>query len=72
MRLLGVFAVVCALCCAGLKLPLAVSGAVRAVRVSGFNWALFTWQGTRRHTMRCALAVRRGSTAEAVRVCAVL
>ena len=37
----------------------------------GFNWALFTWQGTRRHTMRCALAVRRGSTAEPVRVCAV-
>ena len=37
-----------------------------AVRVSGFNWALFTWQGTHRHTTRCALAVRWGSTAKLV------
>ena len=53
------------------------SSVVQTTRLSavshlpGFNWAVFTWQGTRRHTMRCALAVRRGSTAEPVRVCAV-
>ena len=42
-----------------------------AVQVSGFNWALFTWQGTHRQAMRCALAVRWSSTAEPVWVCAV-
>ena len=48
------------------------SSVVQTTRLSavshlpGFDWALFTWQGTRRQTMRCALAVRRGSTAKLV------